>query len=49
VDIDPRDLKLKPNQELKGFKMSGNFVEDRNNKNDDGSPMMTTLQWVTPA
>jgi len=48
VDIDPRSLKLKPNQELKGFKMSGIFVKDRNEKNDDGSFKETTLQWVTP-
>ena len=48
VDIDPRTLGLKLNQELKGFKMSGVFVEDRNNKNEDGSNKMTTLQWVTP-
>ena len=48
VDIDPRSLKLKPNQELKGFKMSGIFVKDRNEKNEDGSFKDTTLQWVTP-
>ena len=48
VDIDPRTLGLKSNQELKGFKMSGTFVEDRNNKNEDGTNKMTTLQWVTP-
>jgi hypothetical protein len=48
VDIDPRTLKLKPNQELKGFKMSGIFVKDRNEKNEDGSFKDTTLQWVTP-
>lgn len=48
VDIDPKTLGLKKNQELKGFKMSGIFVEDRQTKNEDGSPKMTTLQWVTP-
>ena len=28
--------------------MSGTFVEDRNNQNEDGTNKMTTLQWVTP-
>jgi hypothetical protein len=48
LSIDPKTLGLKKNQELKGFTMSGIFVEDRENKEEDGSPKMTTLQWVTP-